>query len=290
MKRRKGLFGRSKEGKQKKGQQSSGKDAIGLESSISKLSLNSSLHSDRQEGQSPLLLAKAARNSELLTRNPLEVSQHSASSGTIFVPVNEDSVSGSLKSGMSFGSLSMSKDLMAKSPSTLEILSTGRLEEADEFKLSEITKLERNHANDREETFISHDAITANRFIQIPSNQSNSGVFSRDNRLPSTRVLIDRLFAIDGNDFVRGERYLRLLRDSLDIEGEEWQKNGVEISYHPEEAFLAIKRSAEKFYAQWMDLKAGRDAQIEKAAEKIILIREIANDTDGQKNRRGCRQ
>ena len=69
--------------------------------------------SDVTQSQSPLLVAKAARNSEILLRNSLdvslEVSNHSVSSSTIFVPVNEDSssVSVSIKSGRagSYGSL-----------------------------------------------------------------------------------------------------------------------------------------------------------------------------------------
>lgn len=280
MKRRKGLFGRSKEGKQKKGQQSS----AGLDSNtISKQSLNSSIdsHIERQEKQSPLLVAKAARDYDILSRHPLETSHHSISSGTIFVAVNEDSISGSLKSSKSFSSLvSKHKDSITKSPTGLDLSGTNRIKEFDELKLSERLKFDQNDANDREGR-IPPDMTSANRFrmddvhilskmqpSSIPLHmQPNSGVFSMNNQWPSTRILMNKLFEIDGDDFVRGERYLRLFRDALHNESEEWERSGGEISYHPEEAFLAIKQSAEKFHMRWMELKAGRDAQIEKAAE-----------------------
>ena len=334
MKRRKGLFGRSKEGKPKKGQPSPSFGPQDSSSSYLERSINSSVHSEKQDvTQSPLLVAKAARNSEILLRNSLdvslEVSNHSVSSSTIFVPVNEDSASVSIKSGRgSYGSLASiggASPLIVgtPAPSVLRLLE----DHDDEMKLSQqvathgplhgnqdyILNIEREaklhphgsnnmldgenhgHENGIGKSFRMDDVR-----INIPpsmkpsssplplhmSMQSNGNTnmfpMSMSHR-PSARIIVDQLFKIDVNDFVRGERYLRLLRDALEVEGEDWQRKRIQLSFDPEETFLGIKQCAEKFHLRWMELKADRDVQVNEAMEMEMENIRTSNESDNTK-------
>jgi len=304
MKRRKGLFGRSKEGKPKKGQPSPSSGPQDSSGSGLERSLNSSVHSEKQDhAQSPLLVAKAARNSEILSRN-LNVSNHSVSSATIFVPVNEDSGSGSLKSGRSNFSYLASKDV-GTSPLVLGISAPAALilvdDHGNDMKLSQQVQAQATHGPLHGE----HEYISSNEKLHVSNNMKdgdengnrfrlddvrinispsmkpsssplplhmnmqsngNTNLFPMSHR-PSARALVDQLFEIDVNDFVRGERCLRLLRDALEVEGRDWQLNRIQLSFDPEETFLGIKQCAEKFHVRWMELKADREIQVNEAME-----------------------
>lgn len=265
MKRRKGLFGRSKDDKSKKvPQQDVHRRAGEEEASVlggSRGSLDRS--SGRQEhAPSPLLVAKAARDAELSARSSLEASQHSISSGTIFVPVNEDSIAGSLKSSRSIGSLT-SIDRSKPSPLMLGKRAS-RVEKGNEIPEMKLSSTANDDDASHEELKSVMEESIASREFGIPScnyslpphMEPDRGRYSRSNRLPSVKNMVDELVRLQDIDFIAGERVLRLMRAAFEVESKEFHDCGVSFSFDAEDTFLSLKLYVEKFHACWKKLQS----------------------------------
>lgn len=270
MKRRKGLFGRSKDVKSKKVQQpvhQRVEDASGV-LGRSRRSLDSS--SGKQEhAPSPLLVAKAARDAELSARSSLEVSQHSISSGTIFVPVNEDSISGSIRSSKSIGSLA-SMDKSKPSPVMVGKYAShvAKGNEVSEMRLSSPAKNDDAVWHDELKS-VMEESVTSQEFPTPfslnnslpPKMQPDIRRHLTSHRLPSVKLLVEELFRLDDSDFIGGERVLRFMRAAFDIESKEFRDYGVSFSFDPEETFLVLKLYVEKFHACWKKLQSENESR-----------------------------
>lgn len=266
MKRRKGIFGRSKDDKSKKAAQPRSihqiEDAVPASEVLgeSRRSVDST-NRKQEQPPSPLLVAKAARDAELSARSSLEASQHSVSSGTIFVAVNEDSIAGSLRSSRSIGSLA-SMDKSKPSPVMVGKYAShaGKGHEMSEMKLSSPAKENDELRSVMEESVNSQDFGTPFylNYSLPPKMEPGLGrnSTSTSNRLPAVKYLVEDLFQLEGSDFIGGERLLRLMRSSLEMESREFHELEVLFTFDPEETFLSVKLYVESFHAYWNKLQS----------------------------------
>ncbi|GFH55637.1 hypothetical protein CTEN210_12113 [Chaetoceros tenuissimus] len=278
MGRGKGIFGRSKSGKAKKDkQQTRDSSNRNLESSSSSIkSLQSSNHNRNQEAPSPLLIAKAARETEIATVNLLEQSNHSVASSTIFIPVNEHegSVSGSLKSSNSLVSKAVSSKCSSKKSKESKHAHS-QSKDDQEIKSEQRQQL----AQPRDEKK-SMAQTQPQQYQPVNSYMQQPGAFRR---FPSVSALIDRLVQVDDKDFPSCEKTLQLMKQALEMEGEMWMDRNSPLSFDPNVVFFAIQDCTERVTRHWMKLKAEREQQRIKheqdEAEKYFQLSEGDNTT-----------
>lgn len=270
MGRGKGLFGRSKSGKSKKDkQQTREANNRNLESSSSSIRSN-------QEAPSPLLLAKAARETEIANVNLLEQSNHSVASSTIFIPVNEHegSVAGSLKSSNSLVSKEVSSK--ASSKKSKESKHTHSQSKDHQEKASELRQ-QLAQLQDEKKPMAQ---TQPQQYQQVNSYMQQPSAFRR---FPSVSVLIDRLVQVDDKDFPSCEKCLELMKQALEMEGEMWVETKSQLSFDPNVVFFAIQDCTERVTRHWMKLKAEREQQRIKheqdEAEKYSQLSEGDNTT-----------
>ena len=258
---------------------------------------------ESSEKSSPLLVAKAKRNSILTTTSagskPLldySYHSHSNSSGTIFIPVksNEDPLDTSqsgITSRASQRSLNSSRSKSGGPP----LLSIG------EPSVSVLPKVPSESSQNGTYSYGRPSSVSSvqselyfpgtttefqnmNRLSSLPPNSNMhmqppvAGSFIPQPpqfgsavpnimRPPPVRLLVEELFRIDNGDFFVAERYLKLLRDALEIEGTAFQNGEIDLSFDPADTFFCIKQVAENFYSRWSDLKESRLGKQDKVED-----------------------
>ena len=288
MGRRKKLFGRSKETKQKNAQLQ--QLPAGQEHSHQEDVLQKSSSSVRS-GTSPLLVAKARRSNDLSSRGLADTSNHSNSSGTIFIPVEDSSQSiKSTNKSIGSGSTRRSKSRSKPSPLLLGKASTGTsIPEDMNFRLSAEIYHDHDYEDQKGMTDMNlPDVPHRNRLplppretLSIPPNMQPQLPFGQMNmrRPPPARLIVEELFKINDEDSILAERYLKLLRDALEIEGTAFQNGEIELSFDPTDTFFCIKQVAERYHSRWSDLKSRRSiGQEKKLASEIVMRDNIKNE------------
>jgi hypothetical protein len=316
---RRSLFGRSKESKLRKGQH------LGTPPTNLHAAFESS-NSEHQSEPSPLLIAKAVRDSELSSRSrSIDGSFHSVSSGTVFIPVNEDGQSTRSvrsrssvlsRSPLTLGDTFIVKDQDLKLPSMSlarpgasahahaldgKFKETNNLRRGDvahDFDIPELPRISRISPHPtREINSTNEGARPQDDASNIPPNMQPPGpggpmhhlqpnMFMR--RPPPVRMVVDELFRIDNGDFHAGERYLRLLRDALEMEGMASQSGEMGISCDPGETFLCIKQISERYHSRWSEVKQNRSRKKKDKASRLgqkIEVKidvEISSEAEGQ--------
>ncbi len=285
MGRRKGLFGRSKESKPKNATPQQTQEDLGA--------TESNLSSQQITPPDSLVTAESAQSKgkrwtgkRSSSKQALEYSQHSESSGTIFVQVNEDA-SNSGKSSKGGSQKSWNSGRSKSQPIAKKKYSAAAKKEDATMKENKNDSARSSVRSDiqfPESSQSSKVSLAPRRLddVSIPPNmqpgffvpqpQFSGPVPPRMMPPPPVRFLVEELFRIDHGDFMMADRYLNLLRDALEREGTDFLNGKSEQSFDPADTFFCIQRTAEGVYSRWSDLKLRR-----KDREKI----ESAERDDG---------